>query len=192
MPRNVPDLPRREQRRGTNLVMIWGAGLALLLFAGVLVWTFVTAPNGQLGSTARPRPAPSTGVLANQNAGQSEAGKNNTVTPRQNPAVGAGQNSSGEAAQIEQSATPLKLSDNQREQIRSYFAGKNIDRLQSADFSIAIGAAVPQQVELQKLPPEISSVIGGYQGDDYVLVGDQLVIVDPNPRRVVAIVPNVG
>jgi hypothetical protein len=35
-------------------------------------------------------------------------------------------------------------------------------------------------------------VIGGYQGDDYVLVGDQLVIVDPNPRRVVAIVPNVG
>jgi hypothetical protein len=32
----------------------------------------------------------------------------------------------------------------------------------------------------------------GYQGGDYVLVGDQLVIVDPSARRVVALVPNIG
>jgi hypothetical protein len=30
------------------------------------------------------------------------------------------------------------------------------------------------------------------QGDDYVLVGDQLVVVDPSARRVVALVPNVS
>ncbi len=95
-------------------------------------------------------------------------------------------------AQIEQSATPLQLTDAQRERIRGYFAGKPSDRLQSVDFSLAIGAAVPHQVELQKLPSQISSVIGGYQGDDYLIVGDQLVIIDPNARRVVAIVPNVG
>ncbi len=86
----------------------------------------------------------------------------------------------------------MQLTANQREQIRSYFAGKNVNRLQSAGFSLAIGAAVPQQVELQKLPPEIWSVINGYQGDEYVLVGDQLVIVDPSARRVVAIVPSIG
>lgn len=191
MARKVPDLPRREQRRGTGQAMMWGVGAALALFAAVLVWVFVT-PNGQLGGTARPRPSPSTGVLANQNAGESQAGKSNTVTPRQNPSAGSGQNSSGEAAQIEQSATPLKLTDAQREQIRSYFSGKSAGRLQTVDFSIAIGAAVPQQVELQKLPAEVSSMIGGYGGDDFVLVGDQLVIVDPNARRVVAIVPNIG
>jgi hypothetical protein len=72
------------------------------------------------------------------------------------------------------------------------FAGKTAGRRQSVDFSLAIGAAVPQQVELQRLPPQISSVIGGYQGDDYVIVGDQLVIIDPSARRVVAIVSNVG
>ena len=192
MVRKVPDLPRREQRRGTGQAMMWGVGVALALFAAVLVWVFVTAPTGQLGGDARQRPSPSTGVLANQNAGESQAGKSNAVTPRQNPTVGSGQNSSGEAAQIEQSATPLKLTDSQHEQIRSYFSGKSASRLQKVDFSIAIGAAVPQQVELQKLPAEVSSVIGGYQGDDYVLVGDQLVIVDPGARRVVAIVPNIG
>lgn len=192
MARNVPDLPRREQRRGTRLAMMWGAGVAIVLFAVILVWAFVTVPNGQLGGTTRQGPSSSTGVLANQGAGESQAGKNEAVTPRQSPVVGSGQNSSGEAAEIEQSATPLKLTDAQREQIRAYFAGKTADRLHNADFSVAIGAAVPQQVELQKLPPQISSVIGGYQGDDYVIVGDQLVIVDPSARRVVAIVPNIG
>jgi hypothetical protein len=138
-----------------------------------------------------PVPSPSTGVLSNQGAGESQAGKNEDVMPRQNPAVGSGQNSSGEA-DIEKSATPLKLTDAQREQIRSYFAGKSANRLQSVDFSVAIGAAVPHKVELQRLPPQISSVIGGYQSDDYLIVGDQLVIVDRSARRVVAIVPNIG
>jgi len=192
MARNVPDLPRREPRRGTRRAMIWGAGAAIVLFAAVLVWAFVTAPNGQLGGTTRQGPSPSTGVLANQGAGESQAGKNEAVTPRQNPTVGSGQSSSGEAAQIGQSATPLTLTDAQREQIRSYVGGKSAGRLQSVDFSLAIGAAVPQHVEPQKLPPQISSAIGGHQGDDYVIVGDQLVIVDPSARRVVAIVPNIG
>src|SRR5215469_13197755 len=98
-PRQVPDLPPREQRRGTGQAMMWGVGLAIVLFASVLVWAFVTAPNGQLGSAARQQPSPSTGVLANQNAGESQAGKNHAVTPRQNPTIGSGQNSSGEAAQ---------------------------------------------------------------------------------------------
>jgi hypothetical protein len=64
--------------------------------------------------------------------------------------------------------------------------------VQSANFSLSIGAAVPQDVPLQKLPPEMSSAMGGYQGDDYVLVGDKLVIVDPSARRVIALVPNVS
>ena len=92
----------------------------------------------------------------------------------------------------DQTATPLKLSEAQRQQIRQYFASKPGQRMQSANFSLAIGAAVPQDVPLQKLPPEILSAMGGYQGNDYVLIGDQLVIVDPSARRVVALVPQIS
>ena len=99
---------------------------------------------------------------------------------------------SREAAQIGQTAAPLKLSDAQRQQIRQYFASQPGQRMQSANFSLAVGAAVPQDVPLQKLPPEILSALGGYQGNDYVLVGDQLVIVDPTARRVVALVPQIN
>jgi cytochrome c len=146
--------------------------------------------KGPLGTSGQ-RPAPN-GVLANQGSGESEAGKNDTVKPRPNPTGRSGQNSSGEAASIEQTAKPLQLSDSQRQQIRQYFASQSGQRMQTADFSLTIGAAVPQDVPLHKLPPELSSAMRGYQGDDYVLVGDQLVIVDPNARRVVALVPNVS
>jgi hypothetical protein len=203
-PQNIDDLPRDEddnrqlllglidelpqERRGTRQLVMWGGllGLALALFV-VLVW--VTAPPS---TTSRPRPSPSNGILANQGSGTSEAGKNNTVTPRQNSMVESGQSASGEAAQIEQTAAPLELSDAQRRQIRQYFASQPVHRMQSANFSLAVGAAVPQNVPLQKLPPEISSAMSGYQGDDYVLVGDQLVIVDSTARRVVALVPQIS
>jgi hypothetical protein len=183
----IDDVPRSQESRGIQLLMTLGLGLAVVLFIG-LVW--VTAPNGPLGTTSRP--PPSNGMLANQDSGESQVGKNNNVMPRQDSTIGSGQNASGEPAQIEQTAAPLKLSDAQRQQIRQYFADQPGQRMQSANFSLVIGAAVPQEVPLQKLPPEMSSAMGGYQGDKYVLVGDQLVIVDPNARRVVALVPNVS
>jgi hypothetical protein len=118
MPRNLPHIPLREQRGGTRGAMMRRVGVAIVCFAAMLVCPLVTAPNAQVDTT-HPVPSPSTGVLSNQGAGESQAGKNKDVMLRQSPALGSGQNSSGEAADIKKSATPLKLTDAQREQIRS-------------------------------------------------------------------------
>ena len=170
-PDHIDDLPRREEREDTRQLMLGlidelpdeRRGARQLMMWG-LVGLAVALFAGGIFVTA----------------------------PRQNSTVGSGQNASGETARIEQTATPLQLSDAQRQQIRQYFASKPGQRTQGADFSLAVGAAVPQDVPLQKLPPEILSALGGYQGNDYVLVGDQLVIVDPTARRVVALVPQIN
>ena len=39
---------------------------------------------------------------------------------------------------------------------------------------------------------DLASALIGFQGDDYVRVGNQLVIVDAAMRRVVAIIPEVA
>jgi hypothetical protein len=104
---------------------------------------------------------------------------------------GSGQASSGDAAQIDRSVTPVKLSNAQRQQIRSYFAGKPANRTASVAFTISVGAAVPKQVQLQKLPPEVSAAMGGYTADDYIVAGSELIVVEPSARRIVAIVPNI-
>jgi hypothetical protein len=51
---------------------------------------------------------------------------------------------------------------------------------------------VPAQAELHQLPGTVSSIMNGYQGDNYILVRDQLVIVDRESRRVVAIIPGIA
>jgi uncharacterized protein DUF1236 len=182
-----------EQRRSTRQAFLWGgSGVLLVLCAVILVWVFVFVPQGGPGRSGEPRPSASTGLLSNQGSGQSTAAKNNAVTPQTNQALGAGQNSPGAAAQIEQTAEPLKLTEQQRQQIRDFFAKQKVERAGAVNFTLAIGSAVPQNVTLRKLPPQVSSALGGYNADQYIIVGNQLVIVEPNARRVVAIVPGIG
>ena len=182
-----------EQRRSTRRVFLWGGtGVLLVLCAVILVWVFVFVPQGGPGRSGEPQGSASTGVLSNQGSGQSTAAKDNAVTPQTSQKLGTGQNAPGAAAQIEQTAEPLKLSDQQRQQIRDFFAKQKGDRGDGVNFTLAIGSAVPQNVQLRTLPSEVSSALGGYQADEYILVGNQLVIVEPNARRVVAIVPGVG
>jgi Protein of unknown function (DUF1236) len=159
--------------------LIFAAGLTV----GLTV-AFVGPSIAQSSGTTGPR--------SNQGAGQSTTAKHNAVTPEPSATGGPGQESSGEAKQIEQSAKPLKLTDAQRQQIRSYFAGKAADRAPTANFTLSIGAAVPKETRLEKLPPEVSSAMGGHKGDEYIIIGNQLVIVDQSARRVVAIVPDIG
>ena len=61
--------------------------------------------------------------------------------------------------------------------------------IENPKFEMMIGAAVPAQVQLQDIPPEITQVMNGYWGDQYVLTSDKMIIVDQHSRRVVAIVP---
>ena len=159
----------------------------LIVAAGVTVGLSVALIGPSIAQSSG-----TTGPRSNQGSGQSTAAKHNAVTPEPSATGGSGQASSGEAKQIEQSAKPLKLTDAQRQQVRSYFAGKTADRTPTADFTLSIGAAVPKKTRLGKLPPEVSSAIGGYKGDEYIIVVNQLVIIDHSARRVVAIVPDIG
>lgn len=182
-----------EQRRSTRSVFLWGGTTVLLvLCAVILVWVFVFVPQGGPGRSGEPQASGSTGLMSNEGSGQSTTAKNNAVTPQTSQKLGTGQDSPGAAAQIEQTAEPLKLTDQQRQQIREFFANQKGDRTGGVNFTLAIGSAVPQDVQLQKLPAEVSSALGGYQADQYIIVGNQLVIVEPNARRVVAIVPGIG
>ncbi len=119
-----------------------------------------------------------------QNAGQSGAAASHTLTPGGGPA---------EAHEIISTATgSLSLSSEQRKKLTDYFshAGGKVNAT-DRQFTISVGAAVPRQVELEPLAPEIKQILPTYQNDQYVVVDDRLVIVTPDDRRIVAIIPKV-
>jgi hypothetical protein len=182
------ELSKSEERRGTRRLMFAGAVIAAILGIAVVVWPFVfTSKLGTPITGANPATSPdltlSRGTPA-QRAAESEVGKNDPAG--QEDATG------GRARQIKQTSGPLQLNDNQREKVKQILAEAKAPKVNKADFEIMIGTAVPRQEPLQDIPPEITKVMNGYWGDEYVVVGDTMIIVDQHTRRIVAIVPKVA
>jgi hypothetical protein len=158
--------PRTRMRPGLL------AAIGMVLVAGVTA-AFVYAPVDQ-PSPASPR--------FEQRSGQSSAGKNDSTT---------GKDEGTRAHEILQTAEPLKITDEQRERIRDVLSRTAAPSSDSVNVSLSIGAAVPRQLELRPLPLELSDALHGYNGDAYFLVRDQMVIVDGQARRIVALIPGV-
>jgi Spy/CpxP family protein refolding chaperone len=170
---------------GTRRMFAAAAVIAAVVAIATLVWPLVTqnqvgTPKGGANPSTASDTTTSRGAPAQQGA-ESTVGKSNP----------AGQDTNNARAKdIKQSSRALQLTDQQRQQIKDVIARQSdAPRLQTAPFELMIGSAVPQQVELKDIPPEITQVMNGYWGDEYVLVQDKMVIVDQHSRRVAAIVP---
>jgi hypothetical protein len=170
--------------------LLVGGGIdAALLLVGVSVWPLVT--SNQLGTPAGANPLASLEVTGSPGDPAQQSAK--STVGRSDPA-GQEDASGGRAPAIKQSSHALQLDLQQRGKLKNIIAQQSdppkVD--QKAPFEIMIGAAVPRQVALKDLPAEITRVLNGYWGDQYVLVQDKLVIVDQHSGRVVAIVPGLS
>lgn len=84
----------------------------------------------------------------------------------------------------------VQLSEEQRIKIKDVIVrDRNVARVNSASFSVSVGARVPRDVHVMVLPPEVVRIVPEYRGYEYVLVGDQLLIIDPDTMEIVAILP---
>jgi Protein of unknown function (DUF1236) len=176
-------MSEQEERRGTRRVMLGAVAVAVLACIGVLVWVWLPSFRHS------PRLTNATGVRTDQPQGTSLAGKNskpprlaarNVVNP---PYI-------GRAHQIESTATSkLDLKPQQVKAIRSYADQERQQRLDTVNFPIAVGAAVPTSLKLHNMPPKLSDVLHAYRNDQYFLVPRQFIIVEKKTRRIVAIVP---
>ena len=146
----------------------------LLLIVAATAWTSVAAAQTTDPGQERTK----------QNAGESGAAASHTLTP------GGG---TGEAHEITSTASgSLSLTPDQHKKLTAYFSrpGGSVNAT-DRKFTVSVGAAVPRQVELKPLAAEVRQILPKYQNDQYVVVDDRLVIVTPDERRIVAIIPKV-
>jgi hypothetical protein len=84
----------------------------------------------------------------------------------------------------------VQLSQDQRTKIKDVVVrDHNVARVDSVNFNIRVGVAVPRTVHIAVLPDEVVTIVPEYRGFEYVLVGDQLLIIDPDTLEIVAILP---
>ena len=89
--------------------------------------------------------------------------------------------------------SPMSISDEQRVRISARFSERidrmNVRPLSRSQISVAVGAKVPRSVHLYAVPREIVEIYPEFRRHRFVLVDDEIVIVEPSDYRVVAMLP---
>jgi hypothetical protein len=86
------------------------------------------------------------------------------------------------------SGTPAALSTEQHAKIRDTLRGGSAERLTNVRFSITVGEVIPGTVHLYALPVSVVEYAPQYRDYEYILVGDEILIVDPRSLRIVAVI----
>jgi hypothetical protein len=184
----VKNLSRETERDGTRKLMMTGVALAAVLFVGFIVWFAVPQMFGATDYLGRPstgadNSAPATTVGTGVPTQRDAISK----SAKENPA-GNEDGTSGRARDIKQTTEAVNLSDQQREQLRSIISSAHGPTMDRPNFEMMIGTSVPRQTQVADLPPEVTQVLNGFWGDQYLVAGNDLVIVDQHSRRVAGII----
>ncbi len=86
-----------------------------------------------------------------------------------------------------QAGAGAKLSTEQRSTIRTSITKQNIKPVTNVNFSISVGTRVPRGVAFHPLPVEVISIYPDWRGYEFILVGDQIVVVNPRTLEIVAV-----
>ena len=94
----------------------------------------------------------------------------------------------GPAQKGAESFAAVPMSTEQNVKFRETMKGEKAERLTGVRFSISIGDEVPRSVHYYRLPARIVEYAPQYRDFDYILVGDDILILDPRTHRIVAVI----
>ena len=135
------------------------------------------------GQTQSANPPAST-----SNQAQSPTGSNSTNTAQQ---PNNQQNTADRSSNTNMNAS-VNINDQQRTRISTSISHLNVQPLNNVNFSLSVGTVVPRDVRVQPLPAEVVEIVPQYRGYNFVLVKDEIVIVEPSSYKIVAVMPYSG
>jgi Protein of unknown function (DUF1236) len=132
--------------------------------------------NAPKGAQTEERNAPKGAQTEERNAPK---GAQTESTTKSNVSESSGKRGSG---------GNVALSETQRTRIHTVIGKSSAARITNVNFNIAIGVAVPRNVHVEVLPEDVVEIVPQYEGFEYVMVGDQILIIDPDSLEIVAII----
>jgi Protein of unknown function (DUF1236) len=93
----------------------------------------------------------------------------------------------GKSQTTGQAGAGAKLSSDQRTRITSVIREQHVTPLTHVNFSISVGARVSRDVSFRPLPTEIVTIYPEWRGYEFILVNDQILVIDPRTFEIVAV-----
>jgi hypothetical protein len=89
---------------------------------------------------------------------------------------------------VGQAGAGAKLSSEQRTKITTVIRSQHVAPVEHVNFSISVGTRVPRDVRFYPLPTEVVTIYPEWRGYEFILVGDQVVVIDPQTFEIVAVI----
>jgi hypothetical protein len=160
-----------------------------------------TTPSASSTSTAQ---TPSTSSTSSQAQTTPSSTSTSNPAPATNQAQTPNTSNSGKTAQQPNTQTntaqssgssvnaSVNINDQQRTRISASLARVDARPLTNVNFSVSVGTAIPRDVRLAPLPADVVEIVPQYRGYEFVLVKDEIVIVDPATYKIVTVLPHSG
>jgi hypothetical protein len=83
----------------------------------------------------------------------------------------------------------VQLSQTQRTKIQAVIGHSSAARVTNVNFNVEVGVAIPRTVHVEVLPQDIVEIVPQFEGFEYIIVGDNILIIDPDTLEIVDIIP---
>jgi Protein of unknown function (DUF1236) len=86
----------------------------------------------------------------------------------------------------------VKLNSQQQTSVSAALQSEQVQRLDRVDFALTVGTVIPAYVALNPLPESIIEIVPQYRGYDFVMVRDEIIIIEPRTRHIVTVLRGEG
>ncbi len=89
---------------------------------------------------------------------------------------------------VGQAGAGAKLSTEQRTKISSVIKNERVAPVTNINFSVSVGTRIPHDVAFHPLPADVVTIYPEWRGYNFILVRDEIVVIDPSTFEIVEII----
>ncbi len=94
----------------------------------------------------------------------------------------------GRSQTVGQAGAGAKLSTEQRTKITTVIRNERVAPMDNVNFSVSVGTRVPRDVTFHPLPADVVTIYPEWRGYNFILVRDEIVVIDPGTYEIVAVI----
>ncbi|MGO4387833.1 DUF1236 domain-containing protein [Microvirga sp. 2YAF29] len=135
---------------------------------------------------------------ASQSSGDNRQEPTSSSAQRQNaqpePSATVQQNSAFQQSGSTGSSTNAvaNLNTEKRSEVTEAFSSTNVNTVTNVSFNVSVGTTITEDIRLAPLPTEVVRIVPQYRGYQYIVVREEIVIIEPKTKKIVEVIHKTG
>lgn len=149
------------------------------------------AATGSGATSQAPRESQQRSPTGSSQQQSTQSGSNATAQPSGSAARQSYTSSTSTSSNTSTNAV-ANLNTEQRTEVTQAFSRTNTNTVSNVSFNVSVGTTITEEVRLSPLPPEVVRLVPQYRNYQYVVVRDEIVIVEPKTKKIVEVIHKSG